>query len=194
MEMMLYGLKIELVPQVYEPSEDTFLLAENLKLKDGDKVLELGTGSGVLSLVCAGKAMRVTAVDITKGAVLGAMLNARRNDIRNINVIRSDLFGALADGALFDLIIFNPPYLPEDGGAASVVWSGGPDGRAVINRFLSQVKGHLRKGGRILMIGSSLSRYEETIKAFERLGFKTRVLAKKRFFFEELAVIEAILH
>lgn len=192
MEMIVYGLRIEVSPDVYEPAEDTFLLAANLTVEERSDVLEIGTGTGLLALFCAAKARRVIAVDVSREAAVCAKLNAKRNDLKNVDVIRGDLFGALADGALFDLIAFNPPYLPEDGEAASAAWSGGPDGRAVIQRFLQQVRQHLKKEGRLAMIGSSLSDYEATLSTLKASGFEAKVLAKKRFFFEELTIIEAV--
>ncbi len=193
--MMLYGLKIELCPGVYEPAEDTFLLAENLAVEDGSDVLEIGTGTGILALLCAAKARRVLAVDVNNEAAKCAKLNAELNGIRNVEVLRGDFLGAIGEYIRFDLIIFNPPYLPEvdEEMAASPAWSGGVSGRDVIDEFLVQVKGHLREGGRILTVGSSLSDYEKTLRALEAMGLSARVLAKKRFFFEELAVLEAVL-
>ncbi|MEE9594994.1 MAG: HemK2/MTQ2 family protein methyltransferase [Candidatus Hydrothermarchaeales archaeon] len=192
--MMLFGLNIETGSGVYEPAEDTFLLADSLLNEEYGDVLEIGTGTGILALICAARAKRVVAVDIGSEAVMCARQNARRNGIENVDVIRGDLFGAIRKAPLFDLIIFNPPYLPEDGGdgAESLAWSGGEDGRRVIDRFLVQFRDYLKDGGRILTIGSSLSDYEGTINMLEELGFETRVLAKKKFFFEELALIEAI--
>ncbi len=193
MEMILYGFRIDVSPDVYEPAEDTFLLAENLRVEERSNVLEVGTGTGLLALLCAVKARRVIAVDVSKEAAVCTSLNVKRNGIKNVDVVRGDLFSALAEGLLFDLIIFNPPYLPEDGEAASATWSGGPDGRAVIEKFLSQVRRHLKKEGRLLMIGSSLSDYEKTLRALAELGFEAKVLAKKSFFFEELALVGAVL-
>ncbi len=193
--MMLFGLQIETGSGVYEPAEDTFLLADSLLNGEYGDVLEIGTGTGILALICAAKAKRVVAVDIGSEAVMCARQNAKRNDIENVDVLMGDLFGAIRKAPLFDLIIFNPPYLPEDGmdGAESLAWSGGEDGRRVIDRFLVQFRDYLKDGGRVLTIGSSLSDYEGTIKMLEELGFEARVLAKKKFFFEELALIEAIL-
>lgn len=193
--MMLYGLEIEFCPEVYEPAEDTFLLAENLAVEDGSDVLEIGTGTGILALLCAAKARRVLAVDVNNEAAKCAKLNAELNGIRNVEVLRGDFLGAIGEYIRFDLIIFNPPYLPEDDEVkvASPAWSGGVSGRDVIDEFLVQVKGHLREGGRILTVGSSLSDYEKTLRALEAMGLSARVLAKKRFFFEELAVLEAVL-
>ncbi|MFQ5815201.1 MAG: HemK2/MTQ2 family protein methyltransferase, partial [Candidatus Hydrothermarchaeaceae archaeon] len=187
--MRLYGLKMEICQGVYEPAEDTFLLADGLEGREYQDVLDMGTGTGLLALLCAARARRVVAVDMSGEAVMCAELNARRNGMKNIEVLRGDLFGALGEGALFDLILFNPPYLPEDGDdeAASPAWSGGEDGRDVIDGFLAQVEGCLRDGGSLLTVGSSLSDYEKTLGMLRVMGFEARVITKRSFFFEELA-------
>jgi len=199
--MELYGLRITLCKDVYEPDEDTLLLAEVIKREKlkNKLVLEIGTGTGILALLCAKKAKKVVAVDINESAVKCAKLNAKVNDINNIEARRSDVFSGLEKGEKFDLIVFNPPYLPvsekeeikEPKDALSLAWDGGKSGRNVINKFLESCEERLKEKGKILMLGSSLSDYTKTIKKLEEKGFKSRIKARKRFFFEELAVVEA---
>jgi len=204
--MELYGLRITLCKDVYEPDEDTFLLAEviNEELSkgklDNKNVLEIGTGTGVLALLCAKKAKKVVACDINESAVKCAKLNAKVNDINNIEARRSDVFSGMKKGEKFDLIIFNPPYLPvsekeeikEPKDALSLAWDGGKTGRKVINKFLESCEEHLKEKGKLLMLGSSLSDYTKTIKKLEEKGFRAGIKARKRFFFEELVVVEAL--
>lgn len=199
--MQIYGLKIMLCKEVYEPDEDTFLLAEVIKKEKlkNKVVLEIGTGTGILALLCAKKAKKVVAVDINESAVKCAKLNAKVNDINNIEARRSDVFSGLKKGEKFDLIALNPPYLPvsekeeikEPKDALSLAWNGGKSGRKVINKFLECCEEHLKAKGKILLLGSSLSDYAKTTKRLEEKGFKAEIRARKRFFFEELAVIEA---
>jgi len=181
---------------VYEPAEDTFILAENLSVNEDDTVLDVGTGCGIIGVLAAKKARWVVATDVNPQAVKCAKTNARLNNVTDrINILRGDLFQPIKLHEHFSLIVFNAPYLPSEPDEEQTwmekAWSGGPAGRRVIDRFVSEVPFYLNKNGRILLVQSSLSNVEETLHRFERLGMKGTVLAEKRFMFETIALIEA---
>lgn len=199
------GLKLEVPESVYSPSDDTDLLAETLRVPRGARVLDMCAGSGVLGLLAALRAREVLLVDDDPAAVEASRANAARNGLRNVRALRSDLFERVR--GRFDLILFNPPYLPQGEGAGELflydelqarwrnvgfhAWDGGPDGRRVIDRFLGQFGRHLAPGGRLHMIGSSLSDYGRTVDALRRQGLEARILARRRYFFEEVVVLSA---
>jgi release factor glutamine methyltransferase len=191
------GLSFDINDDVYEPAEDSFLFAENLKSKRGDAVLDLGTGCGILGILAAKHAAQVLAVDLNPYALYCAKENARLNGVReNIGFIQADLFMALRDEARFDLVTFNAPYLPsEDDEANSWIgrsWAGGANGRQVVDRFISQVPAHLKPQGRVLLMQSTLTGVEETLLQFNQQTLKARVLAERKLpFFETLTLIEA---
>ena len=96
----------------YEPREDTFLMLEplaDLPLQ-GLRVLDVGTGSGILAAYCANKRADVTASDIDAGAIEELKSLAGRLGI-TLKLISCDLFSKIDDH--FDIIVFNPPYLPS---------------------------------------------------------------------------------
>lgn len=62
---------------IYEPAEDTFLIAKNLHVKEDDVVLDMGTGYGILGILAAKKAKKVVAVDINPHAVRCAQKKCR---------------------------------------------------------------------------------------------------------------------
>ena len=176
------------VPEtVYYPREDSLLLAkalENESLKK--KVLEIGCGSGFLSIVMAKKGAEVTAVDGSKDAVEATRLNAKKNDV-SLTCFGSDLFSSVT--SKFDLIVFNPPYLPDESNDAT--YSGGKTGRKVIEKFIKQVKEYLNKNGRVLLLISSLTGEKEVLSLFHACGFKTKIVTREKIPWEELMVIEA---
>lgn len=182
----------------YEPSEDTFLLAENLDVKEGDRVLDVGTGCGILAVLSALKAFWVLALDINPKAVRCAKVNARRNGVlKKISFVCGDLFKPLKRGIVFDLILFNAPYLPveeEPKEWIEYAWAGGRNGRKVIDRFLNDVSNYLRYNGRLLLVQSSLSNIEETLTILEGSGFKAKIADRRKFFFEEIVLIKAVKH
>jgi len=182
---------------VYEPAEDSFLFAENLELKKGEQVLDVGAGSGILGILAAEKAGAVLAVDPSPYAIRCAKENSRLNNVGSkMDFLQADLLTALDEKAKFDLILFNAPYLPTDADEAETwigrSWAGGVDGRQLIDRFISQVRPHLKTSGRVLLMQSTLANVEETICKFGDCQMEARVKAERKLpFFETLVLIEA---
>lgn len=189
--------KFYVFPKVYEPSDDTFLIAEHLDVGKNENVLDMGTGCGILGVLAAEKAGNVVAVDINPEAVECAKFNAKLNYVSDkVETLCSNLFNKFEYDIVFDLIIFNPPYLPVDfnihlGKIKEQAWYGGVDGRKIIDKFLNSVDQYILKNGRILMIQSSLSNPEKSLRRFRKMGFETDIIAEKQLFFEKLFIIRA---
>ncbi|MFH1820990.1 MAG: HemK2/MTQ2 family protein methyltransferase [Methanobacteriota archaeon] len=177
-------------PEVYEPAEDTFLAADNLDVRSGEMVLELGTGCGLLSILAAKSGAKVVATDINPAALECARANAASNLVSsNIDFRLGDLFVPVGDER-FDIIIFNSPYLPVEpgealGGPLDRAWEAGIDGRMVIDRFLEEFPKHLKPNGRAFLVQSSLSGISKTLQTLEDNDFKVKMVREK-LPFEEL--------
>jgi len=180
------GIVLEQASGVYEPAEDSYLLIESLMVEPGEKVLEIGSGTGIVSLHCAKAGAEVIATDISADAVRCTKRNSEYNSL-SVNVLRSDLFDGIR--GRFDLIIFNPPYLPADD-SRDLRWSAGPTGREVIARFLAGAGKHLEPDGRIVLVLSSLTGLKELERLSESLGFHAKILGEKRLFFEIIYAVE----
>ena len=185
---------------IYKPAEDSFLmqkiLRENLpKLLEKNhnlKFLEIGTGSGIHLETAKNlgvKEENIFSSDINPKSV-------RYCNLLGFNCIQSDLFEAFKGGGSvggtlvplkFDLIIFNPPYLPEDKREpcdSVISTTGGKTGCEIINKFLIETKNYLNKNGKIFLITSSLT------KGINFQDYKKVLLGSERLFMEELFVWE----
>jgi len=183
------GLELDCLDEVYLPSEDSIFLAENLLVDDSHRILDVGTGTGIIALTAARDAAHVLGVDVNPDSVLCAKQNAERNGIENARFLVSDLFENVDEK--FDLVVFNPPYIPvEEEGKLEAAWSGGEGGRRLINRFLDVVGDYLTDDGRFNLLFSSLNDREKVEESFARNEFKIYVPAEKKLFFETLYLAE----
>jgi len=186
------GYQIHLAADVYEPAEDSYLLIDaalneivgsNRRLR----IIEIGTGSGIVTAAMMRDAPehRYAATDINPHAVTCARAN-------RVPVVHADLFRGLR--GRFDLIIFNPPYLPTApaervDGWLDYAWNGGADGRAVIDRFLKHAPAFLADRGSILLLLSSLTGIETVRERMASAGLVVREVASIRCPGERLVVL-----
>ncbi|NIP35000.1 MAG: methyltransferase, partial [Thermoplasmata archaeon] len=123
-------IRIRTEHDVYEPAADTELLVRSIRLREGERVLEIGTGTGVVAIHCAKHGCRVTATDVVEKALDLARENISQNAV-DVDLLEGDMFEPVS--GRYDVIIFNPPYLPtapEDLTHSDLdkALDGGPDG------------------------------------------------------------------
>ena len=172
--------------QVYQPEADTLLLCRTAcnSVMPDDRVLEVGTGSGYIAAALRDHCS-VVGLDINPHAVVAAKT-------RGVEVVRSDLCAAVRGP--FDLIIFNPPYLPTLPEERIDDWleyalDGGLTGRDVIARFATEVGRVLAPGGRILLLISSLTGCDEVAALFTGAGYQVTLAAEEKVCDELLSVL-----
>lgn len=177
---------------VYAPEEDSYLLLKWVKELAYGKVIDIGTGSGILAEGAASNpnVKQVYAVDIDEQAVKelkNKLADSHKKQSCSINCLQSDLFSNVSEK--FDVIIFNPPYLPDEDDDEDASLDGGEQGHELIAEFLEQAKKHLAISGFILMVFSSRTGKEEVDKAIKKEGYEYEILEKQSLaFFEELYV------
>ena len=176
---------------MYQPEEDSYLMSRILKekipnlLKENPdlKFLEIGAGSGIhleTAFNTGIKKQNIFSCDIEPSSV-------EHCNLLGFNCIHSDLFGNIK--GKYDVIIFNPPYLPKDSREpkdSQLATTGGKKGNEIINRFLEQAKSHLEKNGIIFLITSSLAKDID----FKRLGYTCNPIGCEKLFYERLCVWE----
>lgn len=178
--------------EIYQPAEDSYLLSQTIEkyLKNKPKkikILDMGSGSGIQAQTCKKLGFNsILTADINKEAVE----NLKKQGFKSIH---SDLFSKINKKEKFDLIIFNPPYLPEHKYDKEKDTTGGKKGYETILAFLQQAKPFLNKEGAILLLFSSYSQPKTIIEKAENLGYKAKELSSKKLFFEELFVYELSL-
>jgi len=182
--------------QIYEPSDDSYLMQESLEkyLKDSLKkrkmtkeieILDMGSGSGIQAETAKKLGFNnIQTADINKSAVKSLKK-------QGFVSIHSDLFKKIKNNQKFDLIIFNPPYLPLDKREpkeSRLQTTAGKEGYEIILTFLNESKAHINKSSSILLLFSSLSKPETILTHAEKLSYKCKKLSSKKLFFEELYV------
>jgi release factor glutamine methyltransferase len=178
-------LEIDVSPDVYNPSDDSYLLLKVVELSPDGSLLEVGTGAGLVAVHAAKLGAKVTAVDINPHAVDCAKRNAARNNVR-LEIVHGDLFDKIPGS--FDVIAFNPPYLPGKATSTTWIekaWSGGEEGSEVAVRFLRDAWRHLNPGGRIYIILSSVGGLMSVLKAAKE-RYSAEMLIEQHMFFESI--------
>jgi release factor glutamine methyltransferase len=149
----------------------------------GARALYLCTGSGALAVAAArGGAGEVLAVDISRRAVAAARINAALNRVR-VRALRGSLFAPVRDER-FDAIVSNPPYVPAAGdrppSGLARAWDAGADGRELLDRIIEEAPAHLRPGGVLWLVQSSICGVGLTLERLASAGLKPRVAASRR--------------
>jgi len=166
----------------YPPSEDTFFVANSIEYESGDCALDVGSGSGYLTKLLTENFRYVVGTDINFGA------------LKNQTYKTSNLVCCSSSDALniqFDLVVCNLPYLATEA-ISDVATDGGAEGFEIPKQILDSVVPRIKDHGKFIFVTSSLSNYEKLINYAQKLGLKVKILARKKLFFEELILVEAV--
>lgn len=174
--------------EIYLPREDTFLMEKALKkqLLKNKSVLEIGCGSGYLSIYCAKQNAIMTSIDINENAIYYAKKKAEKNNVK-IKFIESNLFENVKNK--YDIIFFNPPYLISDE-IKELALDGGKEGREIIDKFLDCFSNYLKEKGFALLLHTNYNNLNKTEKKLKKIKFKYEIIEKQHLFFEELYILK----
>ena len=164
----------------YQPAEDTFFLADHIEDEKGKTALDIGTGTGFLAKILSGSFDLVIGTDLNINS-----LRQQAAPIRNrICCNAADVFSKK-----FDLIICNLPYLATDE-IIDIATDGGTEGFEIPAQIIKSALPCLNKSGKFIFVTSSLSNYQKLIDMINSQGFRARILARKKLFFEELILVQ----
>jgi len=169
----------------FRPSTITTLLAEELQVNEGDVVIDVGSGSGILAILAAKLgAGRVIAVDSSEDVREVGLANAIVQGVADkIEFFRGDLFDAIPEEVQADLIIGDVSGIPDDLAAESGWFpsktGGGPNGSELPIRMLQEAKKWLRPGGRVLLPTGSLQDEAAILTAAKSAYGQLRQLASR---------------
>lgn len=174
-----YTIKVDERVLIPRPETEELVMMAVAAAEEGQNVLDLCTGSGAIAIATykelekAGRKVRMTAIDVSEGALELAQENAERNQAE-INFVCSDLFTRIRER--FDLIISNPPYIPSSeietlqrevkDFEPRLALDGGADGLEIYRKIAAEAPKYLTRGGALLMeVGAGQA--EEVVKLFK---------------------------
>jgi release factor glutamine methyltransferase len=185
--MLYLDLELLIPEQVFTPSTaGSFHALLRDEVQPGDRVLDMGTGSGISAILASRHSTNVLAVDINPKAVAAARANAIRNGVgERIKFKESDIFDAVP--GRFDLITFNPPYRWFKAHDLLEMSTADEDYRA-LTKFMQEVGSHLRPRGRILLNFATSGDIDYLYRLIDEAHFKKQVLAIDEVVTEDLTV------
>lgn len=190
-------------PSVYEPSQDTFLFLDALELEiiflqslKPTFCVEIGCGSGVLSSALANILGNVTfATDINFNACQATVKTSKLNQ-QCVEVCTMDLLSQFRSN-LFDIILFNPPYVPtidseinEGGFGIHRAWAGGLRGRNVTDRLLNNLRNLLSDSGVLYLLLLKENEVNSVQDLMRKTGFQSTVVLERKIVGEHLYVVK----
>ncbi|MEA2577358.1 MAG: release factor glutamine methyltransferase [Chloroflexota bacterium] len=158
-------------------------LAATVRRRGRARVVDVGTGSGVLATVAALAGAEATAVDGSRRALLSARATAQANGVR-MRTLRGDLLGPVW-GERFDVVVSNPPYVPAEtddlpSRGLRRATDAGVDGRAIIDRLCREAPGVLAPGGELLLVHSGICDEARTLEQLRRAGLSAEIVRRHR--------------
>ena len=187
-EVTVLGVTLSVPPQVFAPPPMDPLLAQAVQreVRPDDRVLDMGTGSGINAILAASESSDVVAVDINPYAVECARANAEANGVADrIRLFESDVFDRVE--GRFDLIIFDPPFRwfrPRDIREAATT----DEDYQALTRFMAEATNYLNDAGRVLLNFGTSGDMDYLHSLIRRYGFDSEVVTEHTLVREDWTV------
>jgi len=189
----LGALRIALTRSVYDPSDDSFLALEKISefARGGSlaTAADIGCGSGILCALLAKRGFISVCIDVSPCAAQCCAETSRMCGVDAlVDVVQCDSGECLRSRAI-DVAVSNPPYLPIEGDEGFVWDSGGAKGIEIPLRFLKNMLRSCKRECTVLMIVSSLQRYEVLVNLLAKSCREVVLSWERSFFFERLGCL-----
>jgi len=177
-------------PKIFVTSSFFAQYIQSLDLR-GKSVVEVGCGSGILSLSAAkAGAKTVLALDINPAAVEAAKINAARNGLPQVESLESDLFSEVPTSRKFDVIICSPPsFSGEPRDDADRAWHAGPGYRDILPLF-DQAAQRLEADGTMYLLISSDTNRALIDNLVNSAGFASKEIRRRSIWVEAFHLLE----
>jgi len=175
----------------YKPREDSLLLRRIVEGLSAEAALEIGCGVGFVLESLAQRCRWVIGADVDMNSLLLAKARLVDRGLANFDLICCSSAEAFKANS-FDLVVFNPPYLPSEK-IEDLAVDGGEGGVEVTLNWLSECARVVKPSGKVVLITSSLASQDLLIKGVRQLGFKIKLISSQPLFFEELYAYELTL-
>ena len=178
---------------MYAPSDDSYLLADCIRQYNGRRALEIGIGSGLLLSILEKNFTYVAGCDIDLQALQHC--KQQKTSSANVLLVCCDAGSAFGIGK-FDLIVSNPPYLPNDNDNNNILdptVHGGPTGIEATVHFINSALPLLAGDGKLLIVISSFANSSALDKVVLENNMHKKVVKEKRLFYERLSIVELSL-
>lgn len=182
--------------EIYIPAEDSLFLVEELKKYKGKNALEIGCGSGIVLEILLENFSLVVGTDIDMNIFKYIKEKLHENEFENNIPLKRERFLICCDSVSaitnlkFDLIVSNPPYLPDDKDIKDATIYGGRKGLETPLKFINESMRLINTHGKILVIISSLVSIDDFESQLLKYGIKFKIAKIKNLFFEKLFLYE----
>jgi|SRR3989344_1947464 len=184
-QINLLDKQFVIYPNVFSPKyfNDTEFFVDNLKVKKGEDFLEIGCGTGIISIFASFKgASKVVAIDISPIAVENTRENILLHKLsKKMSVLLGEVYSPLEENQIFDTIFWNVPFLYENKSKISLLESSVFDpGYNMIEKFISGAHRHLKQNGRLLIgFSTTMGNYNKLKELLDKYGFSLKLLKKE---------------
>lgn len=181
-DVSILGKNFIVLLNVFSPKyfHDTELFAANLPISKNDQILEIGPGTGIVSIISLYRGARsAVAIDINLGAVKNTKLNAKKHNFQDkIEVRVGDVYSAIKAGEKFDKIFWNSPFgFIKRKNISNLQKSVFDPGYISTKKFILDAKKYLKKDGKVYIgFSSTLGRLDLVKRFAKKAGFKMRCI------------------